>query len=37
VPREGDASRFLPVKDATELAQRRAAIESVARARGILG
>lgn len=36
VPREGAASRFLPVKDPEELARRRPAIEAVARARGML-
>ncbi|HEY3355948.1 MAG TPA: UTP--glucose-1-phosphate uridylyltransferase [Polyangia bacterium] len=36
VPREGAASRFLPVKDFDELARRRATIEQVARARGML-
>jgi len=36
VPRSGDASRFLPVKDPNELAQRRSEIESVARTRGML-
>jgi UTP--glucose-1-phosphate uridylyltransferase len=36
VPREGVASRFLPVKDVSELEQRRGAIEDVARARGML-
>jgi UTP--glucose-1-phosphate uridylyltransferase len=35
VPREGAASRFLPVKDWDELAKRRATIELVARARGM--
>ena len=35
VPREGAASRFLPVKDFDELAARRARIELVARARGM--
>jgi UTP--glucose-1-phosphate uridylyltransferase len=34
VPRSGPQSRFLPVKDQTELLQRRAEIEAVARARG---
>lgn len=37
VPREGDRSRFLPVKDHEELARRRPEIEAVARARGMLG
>ena len=37
VPREGVASRFLPVKDFDELARRRADIEAVARARGMMG
>ena len=37
VPREGAASRFLPVKDNEELAQRRPELELVARARGMLG
>ncbi len=37
VPREGVESRFLPVKDHEELARRRADIERVARARGMLG
>jgi UTP--glucose-1-phosphate uridylyltransferase len=36
VPREGAASRFMPVKDREELERRRAAIELVARSRGIL-
>ena len=36
VPREGAASRFLPVKDFDELAKRRANIEVVARARGMV-
>jgi UTP--glucose-1-phosphate uridylyltransferase len=36
VPRAGEASRFLPVKDPDELAKRRAEIEAVARARGML-
>jgi len=36
VPRTGEASRFLPVKDPSELARRRAEIESVARARGMI-
>jgi UTP--glucose-1-phosphate uridylyltransferase len=36
VPRAGARSRFLPVKDPEELAQRRPEIEAVARARGML-
>lgn len=36
VPREGEASRFLPVKDREELAKRAQVIEAVARARGML-
>jgi UTP--glucose-1-phosphate uridylyltransferase len=36
VPREGEASRFLPVKDSEELARRRSEIEAVARARGMM-
>lgn len=36
VPRDGAASRFLPVKDYDELARRRAEIQDVARARGML-
>lgn len=36
VPREGLASRFLPVKDHDELSRRRADIEAVARARGMM-
>jgi UTP--glucose-1-phosphate uridylyltransferase len=36
VPREGAASRFLPVKDHDELARRAADIRAVARARGML-
>ncbi len=36
VPRDGVASRFLPVKDHDELAKRRATIEVVARARGMV-
>jgi UTP--glucose-1-phosphate uridylyltransferase len=36
VPREGTASRFLPVKDVPELERRRPEIEAVARARGML-
>ncbi|MGA3124169.1 MAG: UTP--glucose-1-phosphate uridylyltransferase [Polyangiaceae bacterium] len=35
IPREGPTSRFLPVKDFDELEQRRDAIRSVARARGM--
>lgn len=36
VPREGAASRFLPVKDDAELARRRPEIEAVVKSRGIL-
>lgn len=36
IPREGATSRFLPVKDYDELARRRATIEVVARARGMV-
>lgn len=36
VPRDGAASRFLPVKDHAELAARRGEIEIVARARGMI-
>lgn len=36
VPRDGAASRFLPVKDYAELDRRRATIEVVARARGMV-
>ncbi len=36
VPRDGAASRFLPVKDNAELERRRATIEVVARARGMV-
>ncbi len=36
VPRDGAAARFLPVKDFDELARRRADIEVVARARGMV-
>lgn len=36
VPRDGEESRFLPVKDFDELAKRRANIEVVARARGMV-
>jgi UTP--glucose-1-phosphate uridylyltransferase len=36
VPRSGADSRFLPVKDKEELAQRRGEIELVARSRGML-
>lgn len=35
VPREGLASRFLPVKSPEELAERRPLIEAIARARGL--
>jgi UTP--glucose-1-phosphate uridylyltransferase len=35
VPRDGTASRFLPVKDNDELARRRAEIEAVAKDRGM--
>jgi UTP--glucose-1-phosphate uridylyltransferase len=35
VPREGEESRFLPVKDRTELEARRTEIESALRSRGI--
>jgi UTP--glucose-1-phosphate uridylyltransferase len=34
VPREGDQSRFLPVKDTAELERRRPEIEAIAKARG---
>jgi UTP--glucose-1-phosphate uridylyltransferase len=37
VPREGAASRFLPVKDHDELARRKDEIFAVARSRGMLG
>jgi UTP--glucose-1-phosphate uridylyltransferase len=37
VPRAGEGSRFLPVKDVHELELRRPEIEAVARARGMLG
>ena len=37
VPREGELSRFLPVKDNDELARRKTEIEAVARTRGMLG
>ncbi|MGK4008537.1 UTP--glucose-1-phosphate uridylyltransferase [Sorangium sp. So ce1036] len=37
VPREGLASRFLPVKDEAELERRRPEIEAIAKARGMLG
>lgn len=37
VPREGASSRFLPVKDVPELERRRGEIETIARARGMLG
>ena len=36
VPREGTQSRFLPVKDFDELGRRRADIDAVARARGMI-
>ncbi len=36
VPREGLTSRFMPVKDMSELASRREGIEAIARARGML-
>jgi UTP--glucose-1-phosphate uridylyltransferase len=36
VPREGTQSRFLPVKDQAELASRRAELEDICRARGML-
>ena len=36
VPREGDESRFLPVKDHDELARRKEAIRVIAEARGML-
>jgi UTP--glucose-1-phosphate uridylyltransferase len=36
VPREGSASRFLPVKDFDELAKRAGDIRAVAVARGML-
>lgn len=36
VPREGEGSRFLPVKDHDELSRRKATIERVARARGMM-
>jgi UTP--glucose-1-phosphate uridylyltransferase len=36
VPRSGVESRFLPVKDTAELERRRAEIEAIARARGML-
>jgi UTP--glucose-1-phosphate uridylyltransferase len=36
VPREGDVSRFLPVKDNDELTARRADIAAVARKRGMV-
>jgi UTP--glucose-1-phosphate uridylyltransferase len=36
VPRDGDVSRFLPVKDNDELARRRPEIEAVARKRGMV-
>lgn len=37
VPREGLASRFLPVKDVPELERRRPEIQAIAEARGLLG
>ncbi|WP_437675124.1 UTP--glucose-1-phosphate uridylyltransferase [Sorangium sp. So ce131] len=37
VPRDGVASRFLPVKDVPELERRRPEIEAIAKARGMLG
>lgn len=37
VPRDGLASRFLPVKDDAELERRRPEIEAIAKARGLLG
>jgi UTP--glucose-1-phosphate uridylyltransferase len=36
VPRQGEGSRFLPVKDHDELAARKAELELVARSRGML-
>jgi UTP--glucose-1-phosphate uridylyltransferase len=36
VPRDGDASRFLPVKDFDELARRKGQIRAVAKARAML-
>ena len=36
VPRQGTVSRFLPVKDTSELERRRPEIEAIARARGML-
>jgi UTP--glucose-1-phosphate uridylyltransferase len=36
VPRDGVASRFLPVKDHDELARRRDTIRAVAAARGMI-
>jgi UTP--glucose-1-phosphate uridylyltransferase len=36
VPRDGESSRFLPVKDTAELTRRRSEIECVARARGMI-
>jgi UTP--glucose-1-phosphate uridylyltransferase len=36
VPRDGEASRFLPVKDFDELARRRADIRAIAKARGMI-
>lgn len=37
VPRDGERSRFLPVKDAKELEARRSSIEEVVKRRGMLG
>lgn len=37
VPRDGEAARFLPVKDVAELEHRRGEIEAIARARGLFG
>jgi UTP--glucose-1-phosphate uridylyltransferase len=37
VPRDGEQSRFLPVKDLEELTNRRLELELVTRARGMLG
>ena len=37
VPRDGVASRFVPVKDAAELEARRPELEALARSRGMLG
>lgn len=36
VPREGEGSRFLPVKDVPELERRRGEIEVIAKARGMI-